>query len=497
MVDIADKTALLGDLIQNSALIKPEIMLIIWASFCLLVPKDTRRWVSIFALTGLAISGFSLYWTYGYQGSAFGGMLQLDAFGAFFKILFLTNAAVCIFMSRKYMDIEEEQSGEYYCLILFATVGMMFMAAAVDLITIFISLELMAICEFILVGYLRGNRRSNEAAMKFFLLGAFSTGLLLYGMSLLYGLSGSTSLEVIAKAMEAGAAKNPLMLVAMITLIAGLGFKIAAVPFHMWCPDAYEGAPTSITAFISVGPKAAAFAVLFRIFLSGLGPVATDPTYLRLLSVLAVLTMTWANLAALTQTNIKRLLAYSTISHAGYLLLGLIAGKDNGGVTAVAIYLFLYAFMNLGAFTIIVMVRRKGLVGDTIDDLKGLVTKNPGAAIMMTVFVASLAGLPPTAGFLAKYAIFSALIEAYFKTHYTYLVILAVIGVINSVVAFYYYWLIVRAMFLIEPTDDVKLTFSPGVVTALTVTFAVTLGILLYPEPLLNFARAASNSFLR
>lgn len=496
-MDLTSKAALLSDFIENSARIKPELMLIIWASFCLLVPKESKRWVSSFALIGVAISGFALYRIFGIQSDAFGGMIRLDLFGSFFKLLFLINAAIAIFISMRYLDIEDEQGGEYYSLILYATVGMMFMAAAVDLITIFISLELMAICEFILVGYLRGDRRSNEAAMKFFLLGAFSTGLLLYGMSLLYGLSGSTRLDEIAKALDAGAAKNPMMLVAMITLIAGLGFKIALVPFHMWCPDTYEGAPTSVTAFISVGPKAAAFAVLFRIFFYGLGSVATDPAYLLLLSVIAVLTMTWANLAALTQTNIKRLLAYSTISHAGFLLLGLIAGKDYGGISAVAIYLFMYAFMNLGAFTVVVMLRRHGLAGDNISDLNGLVTKNPGAAIMMAIFMASLAGLPPTAGFLAKYWIFAALIEAYLKTNAAYLIALAVIGVINSVVAFYYYWLVVRAMFLIDATDEVKLTFSPGVVTALAVTCIVTLGIILYPDPIFKLAGEASKSFLR
>jgi NADH-quinone oxidoreductase subunit N len=346
----------------------------------------------------------------------------------------------------------------------------------------------MAFCEYILTGFLRGSRRSNEAAMKFFLLGAFSSGLLLYGMSLLYGIGGSTNLVIIAERLAERPSPDPLSWMAMITLLAGLFFKVAAVPFHQWTPDAYEGAPTPITAFISVAPKAASFAILVRILIVGLWPLREEWQMLTI--GVAIATMTVGNLAAITQTNIKRFFGYSTIAHVGYLLLGLVAAADGNseGLTAVAIYLLVYAFMNLGAFAVVIMMRRKDIIGEEIDDLSGLMQRAPGPAVLMLIFLLSLTGIPPTAGFIGKYFIFLALIET---RHY----LLAVLAVGYAVVALYYYFRIVVAMFMKKPLDTVPLATSPGLSVALGVTLSLTLLIGVYPQPFILLAREAIRPF--
>jgi len=346
----------------------------------------------------------------------------------------------------------------------------------------------MALCEYVLTGFLRGSRRSNEAAVKFFLLGAFSSGLLLYGMSLLYGIGGSTNLAVIMGRLSERSPTDLLSWVAMITLLAGLFFKVAAVPFHQWTPDAYEGAPTSITAFISVAPKVASFAILLRLLLSCIWPLRVQ--WQLLMVGVAVATMTLGNLAAITQTNIKRFFGYSTISHVGYLLLGVITAADGSetGLQAVFIYLLVYAFMNLGAFAVIIVMRRKDLIGDEIDDLSGLMSRSPGMAIMMLIFLLSLAGIPPTAGFIGKYFIFLSLIETH---HY----ILAVLAVGYAVVALYYYLRIVVAMFMKKALDTVPLATGPGLSVALGLSLGVTLLLGIYPQPLIVIAREAIRPF--
>jgi NADH-quinone oxidoreductase subunit N len=346
----------------------------------------------------------------------------------------------------------------------------------------------MALCEYVLTGFLRGSRRSNEAAVKFFLLGAFSSGLLLYGMSLLYGIGGSTNLTVIAQRLAERPSPDPLSWVAMVTLLAGLYFKIAAVPFHQWTPDAYEGAPTSIAAFISVAPKVASFAFFIRILIAALWPMRGEWQILTI--GVAIATMTLGNLAAITQTNIKRFLGYSTISHVGYLLLGLVATADGNrdGLTAVIIYLLTYSFMNLGAFAVVIVMRRQDLVGDEIDDLSGLMARAPGMAILMLIFLLSLTGIPPTAGFIGKYFIFLSLIET---GHYY----LAVLAVAYAVVALYYYFRIVVAMFMKKAPDAVPLATGFGLRVALGVTLAMTLVIGIYPQPFIAMAREAVRPF--
>jgi len=478
--------------------ITPEIVVAMFGLGILLIDflikeKRDKYLNAVTALIGLTMAGVQLirFWrgnllSLPYTG--FGGSVAIDSFAVYFKLIIVLATALVVLLSARYLEIEEAHFGEYYALLLFSAVGMMFMASGRDLIVLFMALEVMALCEYVLTGFLRGSRRSNEAAMKFFLLGAFSSGLLLYGMSLLYGLSGSTNLAVIAERLADRPSPDPLSWMALITLLAGLFFKIAAVPFHQWTPDAYEGAPTSITAFISVAPKAASFAILLRILMVGLWPLHEDWKVLTI--GVAVATMTLGNLAAITQTNIKRFFGYSTISHVGYLLLGLIAAADGNreGLAAIAIYLLAYTFMNLGAFSVIIVMRRQNLIGDEIDDLSGLMARAPGLAILMLIFLLSLAGIPPTAGFIGKYFIFLSLIQT---EHY----LLAVLAVAYAVVALYYYFRIVVAMFMKTAPESVPLAISPGIRVALGVTLGMTLAIGIYPQPFILLAEEAVRPF--
>lgn len=453
-------------------------------------PKQ-KRYFALVVVAGLIFTGVGLYRQQAFLATsgdtsivAFQGALTIDRFSLYFNWVFELATLIVALVSYNYLEIEDEHHGEYYALLLFAQCGMFFLAAGTDLVTLFIGLELMALCFYVMVGFLRRDKRSNEAAMKYLLLGAFSSGFLVYGFSIMYGLAGSTNLRVIEEAIKARSAWDPLVFLAMTTTSVGLLFKISAAPFHMWAPDAYEGAPTTITAYLSVASKAASFAFLLRIFLGPLAP-ARD-SWEPLLAVVAVLTMTIGNLAAISQTNIKRLLAYSSISHAGYMLLGLIAGNDTG-IQGILVYVMVYAFMNLGAFLVVIALRRKNIIGDDLDDMAGLMYKSPGYAVLMLIFLLSLAGIPPTAGFLGKYYIFLSLIE----THHYFL---AVIATLYVAVAIYYYFRVVKTMFVGELTEKAPLATSFGLRVALGITGALTLAVGIYPEPVL---RLAQNSFMR
>src|ERR1043166_4629250 len=355
--------------------------------------------------------------------SALSGSMLIDAFTVYFWSLFLAAAAISILISMRYLDEEHEHHGEYYALILFAVIGMMCMAAGVDIVLIFIGLELMAISTYVLVGFLRSNRRSNEASLKYLLLGAFSSGIFAYGLSLFYGLTGSTNLLTIRSALArqlevTNGHPSPVAVLALLTTATGLLFKIAAVPFHQWAPDAYEGAPTSITGFMSVAVKAAAWAMLLRILVIGLG--ALYNIWAPMIIFVAIVTMTGANLAALTQTNLKRLLAYSSIAHVGYMLLGLVALASVtypapaffDGLKGILLYLLVYTFMNLGAFAVIASLRQRNVIGDELDDIAGLYFRAPTESILLLIFLLSFAGSPPLAVFYGKYFIFLSLIES-------------------------------------------------------------------------------------
>jgi len=478
--------------------LKPVILLTLFGIGVMLTDlllEEGQRYLS--AMTALVGIGFAAVQMWLIQSEmaaagisemeAFRGAILLDRFGIFFIWIFLISSAIAILIAIRYLEIEKEHHGEHYAIILFATVGMIFLAIGMDLVTLFVGLELMVIAVYILTGFLRRDRRSNEAALKYLLLGAFSTGILAYGMSLLYGISNSTNLKDIAFAVSQRPAEDPVLLIAVITMATGLLFKIGAVPFHQWLPDAYEGAPTSITAFMSVGPKAAAFAFLLRIFLVPLG--AAREQWLPLIVGVAIATMTLGNLAAISQSNIKRLLGYSAISHVGYILLGLVAGNETG-LKGIAVYLLVYVFMNMGAFAVVVAMRRRDLIGDEIDDMAGLAYKSPAAAALMVIFLLSLAGIPPTAGFLGKYFIFLSLIETGYFT-------LAVVAVLYVAVALYYYFRIVAVMFMREPIDRELPSLSPGVQVALIVTAVMTMFIGLYPDPFIEIAGQTVLSMLR
>jgi NADH-quinone oxidoreductase subunit N len=407
--------------------------------------------------------------------------LLVDRFAIYFWYLFLAGAAISILTSVHYLDLEDEHHGEYYALLLLSVVGMMCMAAGIDVVLIFIGLELMAISSYVLVGFLRRDRRSNEAALKYLLLGAFSSGIFAYGLSLFYGIAGSTNLSVIGRAVSGQTTHNPVVIIALLTTMVGLLFKIAAIPFHQWAPDAYEGAPTSISGFMSVAVKAAAWAMLLRILL-GLYPLRS--VYTPVIIFVATATMTGANFAALTQSNTKRLLAYSSIAHVGYMLLAFVAMGTSqfgtpgflDGFRGILIYLMVYTFMNLGAFAVITSLRQRNVIGDELDDMAGLYQRAPVEAVLMLLFLLSLAGIPPAAGFLGKYYIFLSLIES---QHY----VLAALGVVYSLFGLYYYLKIANSMLMRAPIERERLPVSLGMRCAVGVAALATLFIGIYPEP--------------
>jgi NADH-quinone oxidoreductase subunit N len=473
--------------------IVPAIMMALFGcaillfDFLIFPDPRQRKWLLIFVVLAEGFTGFGLIKQTTWIASngvltAFGGSVQVDDFSIFFNWIFLLAALLVAVVSYRYLENAGEHHGEYYSLILFAQCGMYFLATGTDLVTLFIGLELMALSFYVMVGFLRSEKRSNEAALKYLLLGAFSSGLLAYGFSLLYGIAGSTRLVDIVSAVASRQSWDPVVYLALITTSVGLLFKIAAAPFHMWAPDAYEGAPTTVTAYLSVASKAASFAFLVRLFYGPLAPFAPSrDVWAPIFAVIAVITMTVGNLAAINQSNVKRLLAYSSISHAGYILLGLVAGNETG-IKGIEVYLMVYTFMNLGAFLVLVALRRQKIIGDEMDDLSGLMKKSPGYAVLMLIFLISLAGIPPTAGFLGKYYIFSALIEAH---QYT----LAVIATLYAAVAIYYYFRIVKSMFVGELREKAPMATSFGMRVALAVSGVMTLAIGLYPEPLLKLAK--------
>lgn len=493
----ASTTALLN--LSDLQLIAPELILTVCACVALvmevILPYRKSKVIAYFALFGTALAAASLVLQWWYASDmlpldGFYGMVRIDGFALIFKAIFLVAAGLTIAISTRYLDIEGEQHGEFYALVLFATVGMMFLGCGYDLITLYVSLELMALTFYILVAFTKREKRSNEAGMKYFLLGAFSSGILLYGMSLIYGLTGSTNLGEIGReigSMIGNPSMRPMLILGMIALAAGLFFKIAAVPFHMWAPDAYEGAPTSVTAFLSTGSKAASFALYARIFIEALPAMRDD--WAPLLGFVAALTIMVGNWAAVTQENSKRLLAYSSISNAGYLLLGLVA-SNTYGYLGLVIYLFVYTLMNMGAFGIIISLRRRGIIGDNVDDLTGLAQKAPGMAAMMTVFMLSLGGLPMTGGFIGKYFLFGGLLQRGAETNKSWYYWLAIWAIVNTVVSFYYYVRFIKVMYLGDRiADDRPLALSPPLRVALYVSLVGVVATGVYPQPFINIAQ--------
>jgi len=470
--------------LSDLRLIIPELAMICMAMILLVLDLIIKK-KEVIAALGIAGIAVAIYGTLNLFGIhkpqiAFSNMLVIDGYANFFKLIFYLNIIFTICISLKYMPIEKASFGEYYALLFFSTSGMMIMASAADLIMLYLGLELMAFSTYILAGLMRRRPRSNEAALKYFFLGAFSSAFLLYGIALTYGLTATTNLKEIAAALQAlNITSSPILFLGLIFLIVAFGFKIALAPFHMWAPDVYEGAPTSITAFMSVGPKAAGFAVMGRVLFDAFRGLQVQWTYI--LIPLSILTMAVGSIIALSQTNIKRMLAYSSIAHAGYAIMGVIAGTPEG-LTSTMNYLMIYAFMNIGAFAIVIMLRSGGFLGENLEDFFGLAKTHPLAAALMLIFMFSLTGIPPTAGFIGKFYVFMEAIRA----GYTPIVIIAVIF---SAVSAFFYLRVVMYMYMKEPKEEVTLTTSLplGLTLAITSLLIVIIGI--FPSYLIELVR--------
>jgi NADH-quinone oxidoreductase subunit N len=462
----------------------PTIALTVGALLLLLMellpqrPNGNRG--GLVSLLTLGVSAWTVLKVAGEKRSLFGGMFVHDPMTVFFTLLFCAIGVLSVLSSWDYVKRTKINQAEYYALMLSAILGMIVMAASNDLITIFIGLELMSLSLYVMVGFRRTRLESNEAALKYFLLGAFASGFLLYGIALLYGATGTSSLSRMG-AFLAGSPllHNPLLVVGGLLVFAGFAFKVAAVPFHMWTPDAYEGAPTSVTGFMSAGAKAAGFAALLRVTMRALPALQSE--WVPLLAVIAFLTMTVGNLAALLQNNLKRMLAYSSIAHAGYVLVALTAGGPEGNAAAVY-YLAVYAIMNLGAFTVLTMLGQGRDERVLIGDLAGLGFRHPILGIAMTVFMLSLGGIPPTAGFIGKIVVFGAAMKN------PALLWLVIAGVLNSVVSVYYYLRVTVSLYMKEPE---------GEPVAVTWGAAATLGVLLALAATLYFGVQSHELWMR
>jgi len=473
--------------LQDVIALLPELILVGVACLLLVFDplfkkcRDMVGVISIVAIIVAAIATCCLLQGDMLGGTFFAGMHKIDAYSAFFKMIFYVAAILVMLMSFQYVKTKDINMGEYYILMLFSLSGMMILASAVDLLTIYVGLELMSIPVYVLAGFRQSSRKSNEGSMKYIILGAFSSGILLYGISFIYGLTGTTDLMGIAEALKDPATSVPALSIALVMLIAGFAFKVAGVPFHMWAPDAYEGAPTPITAFMSVCVKAASFAVLLRVFLVGLAPVYDQ--WVIIMIVIAVLSMGYGNFVAISQKSIKRMLAYSSIGHAGYAMLGLIAGTAEG-VSSVLFYMAVYAFMNIGAFAIIILLTINGRE-DKIENYKGLGKTNKFVALLMMIFLFSLAGIPPMAGFMGKFFVFKALLSQG-------MVPLAIFAVLMSAVAAYFYIRVIMVMYMKEPEGEFQMYRPACLCFVILLTVVATIWHGVYPTMLIDLARLAS-----
>jgi len=480
----------LGDLTANLIKVLPLSIVILWACALLLVdlfiPKDRKPWIAALAAVGMLVAmGFSISQT-GVDTEAFGGMLKVDGFSQFLTILVLGSGLVAVMLSYNYLTRLGIQRGEYYVLLMFSISGMMLMAMAADLIVIFLALELLSIPLYVLAGFARPRTDSEEAAVKYFLLGAFASGFLVYGVAIIFGATGYTGLTDVLQTVESGAANLTLLAVGAALILVGLSFKVAAVPFHMWTPDVYQGAPSSVTAFMAVGAKVGGFAALMRIFVS-LGVLAIDFT--AVLWGLAALTMILGNIVAIAQKNIKRMLAYSSIAQAGYIMMALVpfGQKDimDDAIASALLYLVAYAVMNFAAWAVVITMEKAEGKGLEISDYAGLGRKYPVLAAIMAVSMLSFTGIPPTLGFIGKFYLFRSVIDGGF-------VGLAIIGVLTSLVSAYYYLRVVIYMYMQDGEPTVHRDNWVYLTAAVTGVGMIVLGI--FSLPLLNWAYQAALS---
>lgn len=454
----------------NWQLLMPELVIVLTLLIVLVfdlfdsMSKKALGWMTIVG-AGIALWVSIQMHQAGTVGTQFNQMLKVDNFSLFFNIIFLVSTILVALMSISYLGGEDRKQGPYYLLILLATLGMMLMAAGNELIIVFLGLELMSLSLYVLAGYFRESPASSEAGMKYLLLGAFASAFFLYGIALIYGGAGTTSVPAIATAI-ASPNTSPLLLAGMFMLIVGFGFKVAIVPFHQWAPDVYEGAPTTIAAFISAGPKAAGFAAFLRIFMEALPNLQVE--WSGVIILLAMLTMTVGNVIAIAQTNIKRMLAYSSIAHAGYVLIGLAAANDDG-ISSSMLYLLIYCVMNIGAFGVVLLAKTADGESLLISDYAGLGRRKPLLAMFMTVMLLSLAGFPPTAGFVGKFYIFKSAVQA---GH----IWLVIIGAVNTAISAFYYLRVVVTMYMREPEE--ALEFSPYSSTLVIGLIIAAIGVL-------------------
>ncbi|MBU6474388.1 MAG: NADH-quinone oxidoreductase subunit NuoN [Alphaproteobacteria bacterium] len=467
----------------------PEVKLAALALLLLLLAvlpkKQNYRLVSWLAVATLAFTGVLVACSH--EGTAFGGMFVSDKFSIYMKLLALGGSAVSLVMATAYLERENVNRIEYPVLVLFATLGMMLMISANSLIALYMGLELQSLPLYVLAAIRRDSVRSTEAGLKYFVLGALSSGLFLYGASLVYGYSGSVDFPQIAGVLQGGSALLPGVVTGMVLVLAALAFKISAVPFHMWAPDVYEGAPTPVTAFFAIAPKVAAIALLTRVLTVPFGGMAAE--WQQVIVAISVLSMLLGAVAAVVQTNIKRLLAYSSIGHMGYALVGL-AAASAAGVQAVVIYMTIYAVMGAGAFSVVLMMKKDGKMVEEIGDLAGLGKSQPLLAFAMAVLMFSMAGIPPLAGFFGKLFVFQAAVAAGLYT-------LAVVGVLTSVVAAYYYIRIVKVMYFEEPrTAGFDAARDRGLNFVLAAATLAVLVFIVVPAPVLTSAHAAALALL-
>ena len=439
--------------------------------------KTLLAFVSIVGLLMTAISAFAKV---GLPAHSFNDSYIVDNFSICFILIFTFSSALAILVSMDFNKRENIHAGEFYSLILFCTVGMILLASSTDLIMIFLGIEIVSICLYVLAGIRRNHDKSNEAALKYFLLGAFATGFLLYGMALMYGATGTTNLIKITELIKSGGIiSEPLLLLGVVLLVIGFGFKVASAPFHMWAPDVYQGAPSPVTAFMAVGPKAAALAAFYRVFAMSLPEISSF--WETLLITISILTMFVGNLGAIMQTNIKRLLAYSSISHVGYILIAVLA-KSTLGSASLVFYIVTYAFMIFGTFGVIIILGRKGDENLEIEGYSGLGFKHPAIALCMTIFLLSLAGLPPLAGFVAKFYIFNAALQEGF-------LLLVIIAVLNSAISLYYYLKVIVFMYMKDPVREFQLSLSPVTLFVVILSVIGTIQLGIFPDPIISIAQ--------
>lgn len=462
----------------------PETILTIAGTLLLVLEgfkkdEDSRSVISTLAAIAIGLAMYGTVVAYDNPGLAFSNMLVSDGFAAFFRIVVLGVGLLTVLCSTAYLEREKSNSGEFYVLLLFSLAGQCLMAAANELIMVFIGLEVSSIASYILAGYVRDDKRGNESALKYFLLGSFATAFLLYGVAWVYGMTGSTNLQEIRMAIEKGVPSMTMVNAAAGLMLVGFAFKISAAPFQVWAPDVYQGAPAPVSGFLSAGPKAVAFAVMIRVFQTAFG--ALIPKWEPVLWVMALATMTIGNFAAMWQNNIKRMLGYSSIAHAGYVLVA-VTTHSNTGTAAAMFYLAAYGLMNYGAFAIVTHVAGKGEERVTLDDLKGLSQRQPIVAAVLTLFLFSLIGVPLTAGFFGKFYIFKSAIDANFYW-------LTALGLLNSAVAAYYYLRVLVVMYMHESESTERVEEIPGgLKITMFLAAAATLVLGVFPGLVLDFA---------